>query len=715
MTNTLALACQIQTASQNAASGLGTLGLSPAARMDISQSAAIVGPLALLSSGLLTADLIVSGTLGLLASAGFDIGQSLTAIATLPAVSASAIVGTQMDVRGTLTLSSGTITTTQITPLNAFAPLALSLASTISLSGMFLVGQGGLTLATAATIIPTQFIANPTINLGSTASATSTQTASATGPLTLNTRAITLPANTLLGGSPSILNLITRPSTATYFDNTGTLIIAPVNGPRYDYGSSGTGNGQLLLEVAGTNGLRNPRGDGAVASPLTNLATNGTFALNPLSGSANTALNGWSWFLTGTASIAWTGSNAVTLTGDGTNRAEIDTNAPITTVVGATYNVAVDVTGAAVNYRAGTVLTGATLAAGTIPVGTQGVFSFVATTTTSYVGFTNISVSPATIDNVSVVAAGTLPTNWLTLPSAGTVITVGGRGTENGIPYTDLSINGTPTGGSMYIQLETTTGIPASAGQIWTSSIYARVAAGSLPSVITVQFQTGGSAQNIFSASYTPTSAALATQRWTNTNTVTAGGTFIYTSIRLALVAGTPMSVTIRIGGVQLENNNAPTSLILPPSGTPGASSRAADVLNFAPANALAMTVAPVTATQTSTASGTGLLTLNIAPVTTVAGILLTGAGLLTLSGQGAILIPFDPVTATGSLTLGATGLATIVPVITGYADGHSDATAEGACLIATTGSADGTSDATAEGVSVDRSTSQGPPRPTWI
>lgn len=188
---------------------------------------------------------------------------------------------------------------------------------------------------------------------------------------------------------------------------------------------------------------------------------------------------------------------------------------------------------------------------------------------------------------------GTLPTNWgLGATTAGTVATqIIGTGTDSGIPYVDVRYFGTPAGvGNIAVRLETSTGIAAVTGATLTTSAYLKVQSGSLGAA-TVDFaqdeNTSAGAFVAFanSASQLVTGAALNTQRYTYTRTLSGGATVgaVRPMVRLVLTGTTAIDVTLRIGLPQLEQGSDASSVLL----TNGAAAtRAADTVTE-PANPL--------------------------------------------------------------------------------------------------------------------------------
>jgi hypothetical protein len=174
---------------------------------------------------------------------------------------------------------------------------------------------------------------------------------------------------------------------------------------------------------------------------------------------------------------------------------------------------------------------------------------------------------------------GTLPTNWVQATATGITPSVIGFGSENGIPYIDLQISGTSTGGANNIQAEANI-IAATPSQTWTSSVSLRLVAGSFTNVQQIRLIGG---DNIVSQTSTaisfPTSAPLAAQRYSFAWTTNAGAvtTLVYPcGLNIISFAGA-VNFTLRIGAPQLELGGFPTSIILPGVGTPAVTTRAAE------------------------------------------------------------------------------------------------------------------------------------------
>jgi hypothetical protein len=181
---------------------------------------------------------------------------------------------------------------------------------------------------------------------------------------------------------------------------------------------------------------------------------------------------------------------------------------------------------------------------------------------------------------VGAVSGGALPTNWSFGTGSGVSGTVTAVGTENGIPYIDLRINGTATATSVQVNIETANQIAALNGQVWTISSYLKTIASPLPpisSALLITERTSGgasSAQNTLAISLTSSLA-----RYPYSVTLNGGPTTAFAQPRLSFsfTIGQPYDFTIRIGYPQMELGSVATSVI--PT-TTAAITRGADVIN---------------------------------------------------------------------------------------------------------------------------------------
>jgi hypothetical protein len=178
---------------------------------------------------------------------------------------------------------------------------------------------------------------------------------------------------------------------------------------------------------------------------------------------------------------------------------------------------------------------------------------------------------------------GTVPTNWGT-GLVGLTQEVVGTGTEAGINYIDVRFSGTATGTQFNVFWETTTGASTLNGITYTSSVYWKIAAGSLTNISSSGLNLNGydSGGAFLSGAYTAgsyvgsvvPSATLTrlSRAYTGNNASLAfgrPGVFFTTTV------GAAIDITIRIGLPQLEQGAFATSVI--PT-TTTALTRSADV-----------------------------------------------------------------------------------------------------------------------------------------
>lgn len=175
---------------------------------------------------------------------------------------------------------------------------------------------------------------------------------------------------------------------------------------------------------------------------------------------------------------------------------------------------------------------------------------------------------------------GTPPTNWSLSPLAGVVVQILGTGTEYGLPYLDISVAGTATGG-VNLFFETSTAIAATNGQTWIFSIFARLLSGSLANLnLSPQMaEWGGAGAFVTSGSGAGVVATNEITRSQYVRTLSGGAGVVAVSPLLQLQATGAVNASVRIYAPQLELG----SFASPPIITTGAAAtRAGDLLTAA-------------------------------------------------------------------------------------------------------------------------------------
>lgn len=270
---------------------------------------------------------------------------------------------------------------------------------------------------------------------------------------------------------------------------------------------------------------------------------------------------------------------------------------------------------------------------------------------------------------------GTLPsrTAYGTFPT-GVTASVVGVGVEGDMNYVDIRYQGTAASSNRCVYfLENGGTIIASVGQTWTASIYAKVVAGAWPGT-TPLFQineqdSGGTLvtqANLVTAAIASGSTPLAQARLRATHTLTGAAT---AAIRPALVTGilaigTVVDVTFRVAVPQIELGAFASSPILPPVGTPGASTRGADLIS-SPLSALGVGNHQVVTEITISGGSSGVLIIP-RPLSTLTGlrVFINGTEVFGFSLQDD---PFDPGNSTwvvfGSLYPSGTLMVATIPV----------------------------------------------------
>ncbi|MFN3461019.1 MAG: hypothetical protein ACK4ZN_08425 [Oceanibaculum sp.] len=186
--------------------------------------------------------------------------------------------------------------------------------------------------------------------------------------------------------------------------------------------------------------------------------------------------------------------------------------------------------------------------------------------------------------------SSSLPTNWAASVSTSSFGAVSrsnvGSGIENGIPYFDIRLSGTLTGGPVVhaIHFENTTAVAAAPGEVWTCSRFARIVGGSTAAVtgfgirLTELTAAGALLLNADMMVSPVTAAPLGTQRHAVTRTLTGPTTGRLRPAHFLVLEAGELDITIRLGLPQLELEAFASSSILPAIGAPAASTRGADL-----------------------------------------------------------------------------------------------------------------------------------------
>ncbi|MGK7866311.1 hypothetical protein [Falsiroseomonas sp. E2-1-a20] len=178
---------------------------------------------------------------------------------------------------------------------------------------------------------------------------------------------------------------------------------------------------------------------------------------------------------------------------------------------------------------------------------------------------------------------GALPTFWSVQNTpVGVTREVVDVGTESGMNYIELVLFGTPTADSeFYLIFDTTTAIAAVTGQVWSASLSMRwVGAPTGVTTVTLGVEERSGAGGFLSAGGAGAALSDAFTRFSATRTMgSAACAFANTYVAFLVQAGVPVSARVRLAWPQLEMSAFASSPILPPVGSPAASTRGADLV----------------------------------------------------------------------------------------------------------------------------------------
>lgn len=166
---------------------------------------------------------------------------------------------------------------------------------------------------------------------------------------------------------------------------------------------------------------------------------------------------------------------------------------------------------------------------------------------------------------VGVVAGtpGTLPTNWSIGGAAGLTTSVIGTGTEKGMAYVDIRLNGTTSGTFTTILMEAASVIAAVNAQAWSGSATLSVVGGSQTNISSISLTTnvldvGAAVLQQISTTAAVTGTAT---RFTNSGTTANASTaFVRPLIGVNYSSGVAIDVTLRIAYPALEQAAAATT-----------------------------------------------------------------------------------------------------------------------------------------------------------
>jgi hypothetical protein len=158
---------------------------------------------------------------------------------------------------------------------------------------------------------------------------------------------------------------------------------------------------------------------------------------------------------------------------------------------------------------------------------------------------------------------GTLPTNWIS-SNAGLTQTIVGVGTELGLSYVDIRLNGTAIGAIFNLFTEGATQVVASNGQTWTNSFYMKLVAAPNPyNLIQSNFSERTAAGSFLTGGQQTITLTSTLTRFTFTRTNTNALTErINAGYQGTLTIAATYDFTIRIAAPQMELGAYATTFI---------------------------------------------------------------------------------------------------------------------------------------------------------
>ena len=291
-----------------------------------------------------------------------------------------------------------------------------------------------------------------------------------------------------------------RASSATCYNQQGSLITVSNNTPRLDYDPILNTSLGMLIEESRTNYVLNNTMVGAIVS-------------TPIVSQTIT-------------SITYSGSTA---------------NVTTSIAHGLSINNIITVSGATPSTYNGTFAVSTALS-----------------TSFTYVMLSVPTSNASVVGSYVAITAGSIPSNWAIFATSGLNLAITNIGVYNGINCIDLFLAGYSTNTYFVLSFTGGTAISVSNLQVWTESFWCSLVGGSLTNIVNVyidnRYSSGPS-----DISFIPTSTLT---RYSSTSTVTTGSTNTYPSLYINFANAAPINATFRIGMPQLELGAFASSVI---------------------------------------------------------------------------------------------------------------------------------------------------------
>jgi hypothetical protein len=172
----------------------------------------------------------------------------------------------------------------------------------------------------------------------------------------------------------------------------------------------------------------------------------------------------------------------------------------------------------------------------------------------------------------------------MTATANGITGTVVGPASHAGLAGLEIEYTGTATANAaLFCTFETNTGVVAAPGQVWTASVFQRVSSGTPPNGSSPQIriiERDSSGNILVTHNTTAPAPSAALQRVSGTSGVFgASAGRVNAALSVVFLNGTTANCRVQFLWPQLEEAPFASTPILPPVGTPGASTRGADIV----------------------------------------------------------------------------------------------------------------------------------------